>query len=102
MNEHIRNYAVGVLSLGMIGSFGLPAAAQMVIDDDDSYVVEQRYSIDRTPMLADPDDDDDADEVRVVYRDGMQRCAETFRSFDPTTGTYTSFQGETLVCPYLE
>lgn len=30
-----------------------------------------------------------------------ERCAERFRSFDPATGTYTSYSGETVVCPYL-
>ena len=29
------------------------------------------------------------------------RCSRAFRSFDPETGTYTSYDGETLRCPYL-
>jgi hypothetical protein len=28
-------------------------------------------------------------------------CAERFRSFNPATGTYTTYGGETRVCPYL-
>jgi hypothetical protein len=33
--------------------------------------------------------------------DGMARCAATFRSFNPSTGTYTTYGGETRMCPYL-
>lgn len=33
--------------------------------------------------------------------DAYARCAARFRSFDPSTGTYTSYAGETVVCPYL-
>ena len=32
---------------------------------------------------------------------GYTRCSRAFRSFDPDTGTYTSYDGETLRCPYL-
>ena len=31
----------------------------------------------------------------------MSRCAAEFRSFDPETGTYTDYDGETVLCPYL-
>ena len=33
--------------------------------------------------------------------DDMRRCAYEFRSFDPVTGTYTNYEGEERVCPYL-
>jgi hypothetical protein len=33
--------------------------------------------------------------------DRMELCARRFRSFDPATGTYTTYSGEQLVCPYL-
>ena len=33
--------------------------------------------------------------------DGMARCSANFRSFDPSTGTYTTYGGETRRCPYL-
>lgn len=32
----------------------------------------------------------------------IERCEETYRSFDRHTGTYTGYDGETHVCPYLE
>lgn len=106
MNEQMRRCAVGLLALGLTSSLSLAAAAQVIVDDDDSYAVEERYiEDDPGPPFAqfdDDDDDDDVDEVRVVYRGGMQRCADTFRSFNPDTGTYVTYQGETRVCPYLD
>jgi BA14K-like protein len=32
---------------------------------------------------------------------GEVACARRFRSFNPATGTYTSYTGEQIVCPYL-
>lgn len=31
----------------------------------------------------------------------IERCEETYRSFDARTGTYTGYDGNTYVCPYL-
>lgn len=31
----------------------------------------------------------------------VRRCAYEFRSFDPETGTYITYEGEERVCPYL-
>ncbi|SDO06044.1 BA14K-like protein [Filomicrobium insigne] len=31
----------------------------------------------------------------------IERCEDRFRSFDRRTGTYTTYGGETRVCPYL-
>jgi hypothetical protein len=33
--------------------------------------------------------------------DGVGRCAATFRSFDPNTGTYVGYDGIVRPCPYL-
>lgn len=33
--------------------------------------------------------------------DDVERCAAEFRSFDPRSGTYVTYGGETRVCPYL-
>lgn len=101
MKEQLRLCALGLLSLGLAASFSPSASAQMFDDDD---VIEERDMIDRVPPAF--DDDDEEDDVRViyggpVYRDGAQRCAETFRSFDPNAGTYVTYQGEVRVCPYL-
>jgi BA14K-like protein len=32
---------------------------------------------------------------------GYDRCARAFRSFDPDSGTYTGYDGQTRRCPYL-
>lgn len=105
MNEQMRRCAVGLLALGLTSSFGLAAAAQE-FDDEDGYVVEERYLTDESDppvtMYDDDNDEDDVDEVRVVYRGGEQRCAATFRSFDAATGTYVGYDGVTRLCPYLD
>jgi hypothetical protein len=30
-----------------------------------------------------------------------ERCAQTYRSFEPSTGMYTGYDGERHTCPYL-
>jgi BA14K-like protein len=32
---------------------------------------------------------------------GILACERHFRSFDPATGTYTTYSGEQVLCPYL-
>ncbi len=32
---------------------------------------------------------------------GVAACERHFRSFNPSTGTYTTYSGEQVVCPYL-
>ncbi len=100
MNKQIRHCAVGFLALALTSSYSLVAAAQMV--DEDGYVVEEGYSDESDEPVVQFDDDDDDGQVLVVNPAGMQRCADTFQSFDPGTGTYVTYQGETRVCPYLE
>lgn len=36
-----------------------------------------------------------------AYDDGYGRCAATFRSFNPNTGTYIDLNGYERPCPYL-
>jgi len=33
--------------------------------------------------------------------DAVGRCAAEFRSFNPNTGAYTTYEGQTVLCPYL-
>ena len=96
MNDVVQRCAVGLLALGLTAGLGVAAAAQEV--DEDGYVIE----VPAPPIAEIDDEDDDEEEITLANRDGMQRCAETFRSFDPQTGTYVTYQGETRFCPYLE
>ncbi len=95
MKPHMKLAAAGLMALGLTGSFSLAAGAQDV--DDDGPVVEESYMGDPAAPAA-YDDDSDAG---FGSADAMQRCAETFRSFDPSTGTYVTYGGETRTCPYL-
>lgn len=52
--------------------------------------------------------DDDDDGAVYSYRSSnrwseaaLDRCEEQFRSFDRRTGTYTTYDGEKRLCPYL-
>jgi hypothetical protein len=42
-----------------------------------------------------------ADAARGASYSAIERCEARFRSFDRSTGTYTTYGGETRVCPYL-
>ncbi|MGD9803360.1 MAG: BA14K family protein [Hyphomicrobiaceae bacterium] len=99
MNKHMRHAALGFLALGLTSIGGFAALAQDV--DEDGYVIQERTII-REPAAPTAEIDDDDDEVVMASRDGMQRCADTFRSFDSSTGTYVTYDGETRTCPYLE
>jgi hypothetical protein len=35
------------------------------------------------------------------HGDDWQRCADTYRSFEPSTGMYTGYDGIRRTCPYL-
>lgn len=79
-----------------------PALAQDV-------VVEERYERHVvSPDVADIDGDDAleaADDTAVIVDRGISvaeaRCAAQYRSFDPATGTYVSFDGTVRPCRYL-
>lgn len=102
MKEQIRLCLVALLSLGLASSYSIAAAAQEIIED--TYTVED---VDPPADVIEDDtavivDDDDDPEVVIADRDGLSRCAATFRSFDPDSGTYVTYDGETVLCPYLE
>ena len=94
MYELMKKCAMGLAAAGFIALGGYSAQAQVIVDDDDDYAVETQ--------VVDEDADDDDDGFVIMKDSGMARCAATFRSFDPSSGTYVTYGGETLPCPYLE
>lgn len=38
---------------------------------------------------------------RQEHGGAWERCAQTYRSFEPSTGMYTGYDGERHTCPYL-
>jgi BA14K-like protein len=40
-------------------------------------------------------------EHRSSHGGQWDRCAQTYRSFEPSTGMYTGYDGERHTCPYL-
>ncbi len=81
----------GALALGLASGCSFAAQAQVL--EDDSVVIEEQFLND--------DDEDGDDEVVMIDQTPTQRCAATFRSFDPADGTYVTYDGETRTCPYL-
>jgi BA14K-like protein len=49
------------------------------------------------PALIQDDDDDSA-----LQDDAASRCAAQFRSFEPDTGYYTTYDGDRVLCPHLQ
>jgi hypothetical protein len=83
--HHHRHYGRGVgvgIGLGIIG--GLIAA--------DAYS-NPGYVYDEEVYDAPPPD---------YTGDPRALCAEKFRSFEPSTGLYTTYSGEKKTCPYLK
>src|SRR5262245_27129515 len=80
-HHHHRGVGVGI-GLGIIG--GLIAADAY---SDPGYVYDDEV-YDAPP----PDDSGDPQAL----------CAEKFRSFEPSTGLYTTYSGEKKPCPYLK
>jgi hypothetical protein len=50
------------------------------------------------PPAAVQDDDDTVE----LQDDAAGRCAAQFRSFEPDTGYYTTYDGDRVLCPYLQ
>jgi uncharacterized protein YoaH (UPF0181 family) len=97
MTEQIRRYLIGLMALGLALGYSVAAAAQEIIEE--TYTVEEAY-----PPAAAFDDEDEDDEAEIVIadQDAVSQCAATFRSFDADSGTYVTYAGETLRCPYLD
>ena len=62
--------------------------------------VTQAQSIEIDPPAVVQYEDDDDDDVGFDG-DAMSRCAAQFRSFEPDTGYYTTYDGDRVLCPYL-
>jgi len=86
----------------MVGLAPLSATAgptlglQTPSDADGGLTQVQYYEPD--PPAAVPDDDDDGE----LQDNAASRCAAQFRSFEPDTGYYTTYDGDRVLCPYLQ
>jgi hypothetical protein len=89
-------------SLPIIGLAPLPATAGPTPGPQGQSVVNgsvaQVQYVEVDPPAAMPDDDDYAE----FPGDAASRCAAQFRSFEPDTGYYTTYDGDRVVCPYLQ
>lgn len=83
------------------GPYDYDAAARA--DDDLSVDDEAVDDDDDFDAAVDEDDTDDTAATADASEesDGEDRCAAMFRSFDPNSGTYTTYEGDRLPCPYL-
>ena len=89
-------------SLPMVGLAPLSATAGPTLglrtpsDANGGRTQVQYYEPD--PPAAVPDDDDDGE----LQDNAASRCAAQFRSFEPDTGYYTTYDGDRVLCPYLQ
>lgn len=103
MQTLISRLMLACLAGGLLAG---PVSAQAYDDDRDyGYAAAPDDDPDGAPdddadALSD-EDNDDSDEVSSGPEAAESRCSAEFRSFDPATGTYLSYDGETLPCPYL-
>ncbi len=93
-----------ILAVGALAAAPVAHAQSVVIESLASYPDEFDTIVqDQDDPIAQDNDviDFDGDAI-VTSQFGMDRCTATFRSFDPTTGTYTGYDGLKRMCPYLE
>jgi hypothetical protein len=83
---------------------------EAAIDDGDDGIADD----DDAEFDGDAFEDGDADDNVSVMDDGSEdyepgtavgsaheRCAARFRSFEPQSGTYVTYGGDRVLCPYL-
>ncbi len=109
------HWLAALLMLGGV-TFATPPAFAQAAAESEEYVApapgdEEGAMINDDDDAMDAADSDDMDDAGVPPaaagprmagdREAMARCSEQFRSFDPATGTYTTYGGEQRPCPYL-
>jgi BA14K-like protein len=88
-------------SLPMVGLVPLSATAGPALGPHASAAsssVTQVQYYEPDPPAAVQDDDDTVE----LQDDAASRCAAQFRSFEPDTGYYTTYDGDRVLCPYLQ
>jgi BA14K-like protein len=88
-------------SLPMVGLAPLsatagPASGPQAPSNANGDIVQVQY-FEPDPPAAVPDDD-----YGEFQGDAASRCAAQFRSFEPDTGYYTTYDGDRVLCPYLQ
>ena len=94
---------IGLASVPMVG-LALPAAAGPALGPTGpsaSVGVTQVQYGEMQPAQPPAFVQDEDDDVGV-QSDAVRRCAAQFRSFEPDTGYYTTFDGDRVLCPYLQ
>jgi hypothetical protein len=99
--------ALPVAALAPLPASAAPAAGPYGISSASESIARVQYlEIQPAPPPAVVEDgDDDYDSGRVIGRfqdEGLARCAAQFRSFEPETGYYTTYDGDRVLCPYLQ
>lgn len=118
LKSRLPIYCSGLAMALIAGAFStMPAQAQSYDEDyaysadaddndftasdvDNGAVDDDGQVDDDGPAAAEASDDDD-DATVVAGGGGEQRCAAQFRSFDPSSGTYLTYEGDRVPCPYL-
>lgn len=98
MKKIVKIAVLGLMPLSMLAVTGA-AFSQEVVIEEPYYDVDPDAGDDVDTIVVETDDAEDEGEVILTEDDAVARCAETFRSFNARTGTYTGYDGRR--CPYL-
>jgi hypothetical protein len=94
MNKLMKVAFVGLMPLSILAAGATSTMSQEVFVD----APYDFYDDTRDVVV---DDGIEFEGAILASESGMQRCAETFRSFEPATGTYTGYDGLIRRCPYI-
>jgi len=86
-----------VIGLAPLSATAGPALGPQAPSAANGSVTQVQYYEPDPPAIIQDDNDDSA-----FGGDAASRCAAQFRAYEPDTGYYTTYDGDRVLCPYLQ
>jgi hypothetical protein len=95
---HGNGYGVGA---GVAAGLAAGAIIGGAMQQDQGYYPAEPYPAEAYPVYSDqvPSDEDAGPQVAAGDADSVAYCQQTYRSYDPTSGTYLGYDGLRHSCP---
>lgn len=95
---HGNGYGVGA---GVAAGLAAGAIIGGAMQQDQGYDPVETYPAESYPVYSDqvPSDEEAGPQVAVGDGDSVAYCQQTYRSYDPTSGTYLGYDGLRHPCP---